>query len=72
MTIKIKTTFCCHALTYGSYVSFCFDLYSLSSNCLASAFLIGEEVVHYVGAMLSNVIDEGIRRDYQVWQTLEG
>ena len=71
MTKKMKTTFSYHALIYGSYVSFYFDLYSLSSSCWASASLIGEAVVHDVEVMLSSVIDADIRLDYQGWPTLE-
>ena len=48
---KMKTTFSCHALIYGSYVSFYFDLYSLTSSCWASASLFGEAVVHGVELM---------------------
>ena len=45
---KKKTTFSYHALIYGSYVSFHFDLYSLTSSCWASASLVREAVVHDV------------------------
>ena len=51
MTEKMKTTFSYHALVYGSYVSFHFDLSSLTSSCRASAALIGEAVVHDVELM---------------------
>ena len=48
---KMKTTFSYHALIYGSYISFYFDLYGLISSCWASASLIGEAVVHDVEVM---------------------
>ena len=67
----MKTKFSYHALIYGSFVSFYFDLHSLTSNCWASVSLIGEAVVHDVEPMLSNVIDVNIRPDYRPWQTLE-
>ena len=60
-----------HALIYRSYVSFYFDLSSLTSTYSARASLIGEAVVHDVEAMLSNVIDAGIQLNYQVWQRFE-
>ena len=64
------TTLSYHALIYGSYVSFIFDLYSLTPICWGSASLIGEVVVHDAEIM-SSVIDADMRPDYQAWQTLE-
>ena len=47
----MNSTFSYHALIYGSYVSFYFDLYSMTSCSWASASLIGEAIVHDVVVM---------------------